>query len=334
MKDMALGTVSIPALLLVVVLTALGCGPGAQREPQTAPLELVLAFQPATYSGLIAIAEEKGYFKKAGVDVFMRPYPSGLSALEAVCRGEAQIATVADIAFAGKMLEEPSLRVVASIGLSVGSRIVARKDRDILEPSDLNGKRIGYSPNTASDYFLDAFLLTNNISPADITAVPIPPARQAEALVTGEIDAVSAFDIYAFEAEERLGGNGVSWKSQNSLSYHWLLATRESLTLSPEVLKRFLRGLLEAENFLLAHEDEAKSIIIKEWGFNPELVRQTWDQTRLNVSFNQSVITALQNFARWKMRKAGEMGDPPTVLNFIYTGALDEIDPRVVTIFR
>ena len=98
--------------------------------------------------------------------------------------GEAQVATVSDIAFALTMNEDPSLRIIASIGTSVGSQIVARKDRNIHEPADLTGKRIGYSPGTASDYFLHSFLLTNHISQKDITVVAIPPARQVEAIVS------------------------------------------------------------------------------------------------------------------------------------------------------
>ena len=63
-------------------------------------------------------------------------------------------------------------------------------------------------------------------------------------------------------------------------------------------------------------------------------MREVWNKTRLNVSLNQSLITSLENFARWRMNKEGKGGDPPNFLNFIYTGALDEIDPKAVTIFR
>jgi hypothetical protein len=89
-----------------------------------------------------------------------------------------------------------------------------------------------------------------------------------------------------------------------------------------------------AEDFTMTNADEAKDIISKKWGFSPAYVRQAWDQTRLGVSFSQSIITSLQNYAKWEQDREGKTGDPPDILNFLYTDALDEINPRLVTIFR
>jgi NitT/TauT family transport system substrate-binding protein len=322
------------ALLLVVILAAAGCRQKAERETQIAPLKLTLAVEPAPFSGLIAVADQKGFFKQAGLDVTIKPYPSGLESLEAMLRGEAEIATAADIAFASQLNKDPSLRVIASIGLTVGNQIVARKDRNIREPLDPKGKTIGYSPSTVSDYFLYAFLLTNHLSPYDMAAVSIPPARQVEAVVAGEVDAVSAFEIYAFVAKEQLGENAVCWDSQSNLAYQWLLATREDYTKSPEAIKRLLKALMMAEDFTLTNEDETKSIISKKWAFSPAYISQAWTQTRLHVSFSQSIIDSLKNYAKWKMDREGKTGDPPDILDFLYTDALEEINPRLVTIFR
>ncbi len=322
------------APISVLAFAACGCQPKAEQEAQGAPLKLVLAVQPAPYSALIAVADEKGFFKESGIEVTLKEYPSGSDSLQAMRDGEAQIATVSDFVFAAKMIEDPSLRVVASIGMTVGSQIVARKDRNIKDVSDLLGKKIGYSPTTISDYFLHAFLLTNYLSPKDITMVGIPAARQVEAVVTGEVDAVSAFEIYAFDAKKKLGDDAVSWDSQNNLGYQWILAAREGFTQSPEAIKRLLKALILAEDFVLKNRDETGSIIARKWDFSPEYIRQSWNQTRLNVSFSQSVITALNNYAKWEMQREGKTADPPNVLNFLYAGALDEIDPGLVTIFR
>ena len=321
-------------LLLSVILAAAGCQQKAKQDTSIAPIKLTLAVEPAPFSGLIAVADQKGFFKQAGLDVTIKLYPSGTESLEAMLRGEVEIATAADIAFASKMNEEPSLRVVASIGLTVGNQIVARKDRKIREPSDLKGKKIGFSPNTASDYFLYSFLLTNHLSLNDITTVPIPPARQVAAVVAGEVDAVSAFEIYAFAAKVQLGENAVSWDTQNNLAYQWLLAARESTTKSPEAIKRLLKALIMAEDFALTNVDETEDIISKKWGFSPVYIRQAWDQTRLDVSFSQSIIASLKNYAKWKMDREGKTEDLPDVLNFLYTDALEEINPGLITIFR
>jgi ABC-type nitrate/sulfonate/bicarbonate transport system substrate-binding protein len=198
-------------LLLVVALLLWGCPTNNERTQGAQSLKLSLATQATPYSGLLAIADEKGYFKEQGLEVSMDFHPSGRACLEAVSRGEADAGTVADIAFAAKVFEDPSLRVLASIGTTQGSQIIARKDRNIHNPADLKGKRVGFTPGTTSDYFLYAFLMRQNIQQNEITWVEIPAARQIEALVNGEVDAVSVFDIYTFEAKERLGDAAVSW---------------------------------------------------------------------------------------------------------------------------
>ena len=225
---------------LFMILLLSGCQPGSERSPQSPPLKLSLALQSTPYSGLIAIADERGYFKEQGLDVSMVFHPSGRACLEAVNRGEAQAGTVADIAFAAKVIDEHSSKVIASIGTTTGSEIIARKDRGIRSPQDLRGKKVGFSSRTTSDYFLYAFLINQHIAQQDVTQVDIYPSRQVEAIVNGEVDAISIFDVYTFEAKERLGENAISWDSQNKLAYHWLLVAKENMIQSPEPLKRLL----------------------------------------------------------------------------------------------
>jgi ABC-type nitrate/sulfonate/bicarbonate transport system substrate-binding protein len=153
-------------------------------------------------------------------------------------------------------------------------------------------------------------------------------------VVDGEVDAVSAFATYSFDAVERLGANGMAWDSQNHIAYNALLAVKKGVIQSPEAVSRFLKALIMAEAFSLSHVDEAKSIVMRDWGFSRKVIEQFWDRTRVNVSLNQSIITSLQLYAKWIMRKHGEKGSPPDVLRFIDTGPLDQIDRQRVTIFR
>lgn len=321
-------------LLLLVISGAWGCRPKDEHGSKRSPLKVSVALVPYSYSGLIAIADAKGFFKECGLEVSAKEYPSGREAVEALMKGETQMATGTDMVMATKIFEDPSLRVVASLGSSGANEIVARKDRDIHKPADLKGKKVGFSPGTVSEYYLDSFLLANTIPSHEVNAVSIHPDGITDALVSGQVDAISSWDINVYSAKKRLGENAVSWAAQNYLDWYWLLVTKEELTLSPEPIKRFLRALLMAERFLLADGNEAKSILIRQWSFDPEFISDVWARTRLNVTLNQSMIASLENFARWKMRKECRLEEMPNYLKYIYTGALDEIEPRAVTIFR
>jgi ABC-type nitrate/sulfonate/bicarbonate transport system substrate-binding protein len=325
---------SLLVLLMAICLAVWACQPRGDREAQGPPLKISLALVPFPYSGLIAIAEHQGFFRESGLEVSAKEYPSGLAAVDALCRGEAQLATGADIVMATKIPEVPSLRVVASIGSTDTNEIVARNDRGIREPSDLKGKRIGFSLGTSSEYYLTTFLLANAIPSTAVIPVNIAPARIAEAVVTGEVDAISSWDVNVYNARKRLGNNAVSWPAQNYLEWYWLLIAKAELTQSPEPIKRFLRALHQAEHFILANEEEAKSIISHKWGLEPEFIGQIWDRTRLNVTLNQSMVISMENVARWKLNREGKVAEIPNFLDYIYTDALDEIEPKAITIFR
>jgi NitT/TauT family transport system substrate-binding protein len=321
------------ALIMVAFIFFIAGCQAKTEDPQSALAKLTLAVDPTLYAGLIAVADQKGFDRQEGVEITINYYSSGLESMNAMIKGEAQIATVSDIAFALRMKDDASLRVIASIGESTGSKIVARKDRNINEPADLAGKKIGYSPGTASEYYVNAFLITHRVSRQNITLVAIPPAKQAEAVINGEIDAVSAFDTYSFKAIKVLGENAVSWESQNKVSYQWLLVTKEG-SIQPAMIKGFLKALIEAENFVLTHTDEAKSIISRKWELDPEYVLHSWPHSRLTISFNQAIITALQNYAKWQMDREGRRDTLPDVLSFLYTDALLDLNPKRVTIYR
>lgn len=321
-------------LLVSFIFILYGCQDGIDRGPAGAPLKLSLALSPATYSALIAVADENGYFEKAGLDLSIDLYPSGKEALEALCRGEAMVATAADIAFSAQILEDPSVRVLASIGTNTGSQIVARRDRNIQKPSDLAGKKIGFSSGTVSDYFLYAFLITEDIAIDKTMLVDIAPARQAEAIINGEVDAVSAFEIYAFSAKQSLGENAVLWNSQNNLGFHWLLVTRENLTRSPEVLKRFIKALIKAEDFVVHHEEQTKNMLAYQWGFDSDFVAYSWPKNRLSVSFSQSIVISLQSYNIWQQSKGEILTDGPDVLDYLHYDILEEIAPILVSIYR
>ena len=62
------------ALILAGILGTVGCQK-AEQEAQSPPLKMTLAIDPTPYSGLIAVADEKGFFKKAGVEVKINRIP-------------------------------------------------------------------------------------------------------------------------------------------------------------------------------------------------------------------------------------------------------------------
>jgi NitT/TauT family transport system substrate-binding protein len=322
------------ALVLIALAVIWGCQPKTESMPPGPPLKLSLGLAPFPYSGLVAIAAEKGFFKESGLDLAIKDYAFGFAALEAVSKSEIQMAMGNEFSFVSMINDDPSLRLVASVASVNTNEIVARKDRNIHEPAGLKGKRIGFCPNTSSEYYLLAFLLVNKIPSSEVIMVNLPASGMAEAIVNGDVDALSGWDTIVYESKKRLPGNAVSWSAQNNRDWQWILAVKDSTTQTPEPLKRFLRALLKAEDFVLTNNEAAKNIIARRWGFEPDFVQQVWDNTRLGVTLNQSLITSLESFSKWSRAKEGKEGEGPNFLKYVYTDALAQVDPKAVTIFK
>lgn len=321
-------------LVLIVLAAMCGCQPTPESPLPGPPLKLSLGLSPFPYSGLVAIADEKGFFKESGLDLSIKDYAFGFATLEALSKGEIQVAMGNEFSFAMMANDDPSLRLLASVAFVNTNEIVARKDRNIHEPADLTGKRIGFSPNTSSEYYLLSFLLVNKIPLSAVVMVKIPAANLVQAIVNGDVDALSGWDTVVYEAKKRLPQKAVSWPAQNNRDWQWILAVKDSTTQSPEPLKRLLRALLKAEDFVLTHRDEAKGIIARRWGFEPDFMQQIWDNTRLSVTLNQSLIASLESFSKWCREKEGKGGAGPNFLKFVYPDALEQVDPKAVTIFK
>ena len=98
--------------------------------------------------------------------------------------------------------------------------------------------------------------------------------------------------------------------------------------------KRLLKALVLAEEFVVNHQEQTKSIIARKWDMDAELINETWHGTRLFVSFSQSIVTALQNYSKWARDQEGKTGEPPNVWTYLDLGPLEQLDPQLVTVFR
>ena len=271
----------------------------------------------------------------------MWPYkisPPRRAALEALITNEVQMATGADLAFSILARDDPSLRIVASIATTDSTEVVARKDRGIASPADLRGKSIGVSLNTVGHYYLTKFLMMNAIPLSEVTVVNLNPDTISAALADGTVDAIAAWDSSSYPAVRQLGGGTAVWSAQNTQDYFWVLAVKQGFADSLEV-RRMLAALKEAEDFALLHNGEARAIVTRRLGFDEEFMGRYWAKTRLSLTLDQSLILNLEEAEAWKPgqdqgRDPGAPNKLADVSNSVDTRAMDEIDPKAVTIFR
>lgn len=329
-------------IIVIAVLVAAGIGVGIWlivRQPAkySGPVEKVTI---AAYEGEVGfltwVAEDKGYFEEYGIDATVEGYDAGSFCLEALVNGEADVCTAADSAFVARAFDNPDIRIFGVIDEASDTTVIARKDSGINEPSDLKGKKIGITMNTTGEYFLSTFLTFNGLSLDDVEMVELKPKEMPEALASGDVDAVVTWQPNAFNAEEKLGDNAVSWSAQSGQDYYFLLiGTEKWLKENPELAERLLLAVSDAALFVAENEQEAKKTMARVFKYEPSYVEAVWDMHKFTVSLPQALITTMEDSARWSItNKLTEKTTVPNFLEFIDIGPMEKANPDAVLIIR
>jgi len=313
----------------------IGCGP---KEEKSAPKQLekiTIAVTPWPASAPIYVAHEKGYFRDEGLDATLHSYISGHLGLDAVLSGKVDLATAGETPIARAVIDGKPVAVVATISeIGRAIRIIARRDRAILRPKDLRGKKIGLVRGTTADFFLHTYLAVAYIDPKDVRVVNVATDKLVDALLKGEVDAVSTWSPFTLVLLERLGSNAVILDQPNFYIMTWnITVTQQSAKNSPERIKKFLRAIVRANSFVKENPGEARTISAKHIGTDSPLYEREWPDYDFTAKLGQSLILNLEDQARWMINEeVGSARIPPDFMDFIYTDALEAVRPGAVTI--
>lgn len=307
------------------------------QKPAGPPEKLVIAGGNQPNNGSVYVALAKGYFAHEGLDVTFHPYPSGKDALNSVLEGKADMAIPAETPIMFSGLRGEKLAVVATIAASDKiPAIIARKDRGISSPGDLKGKKTGVYLGTTSQFFLDIWLTSHRIPREGVRVVNLKPEEMVDALVNGDVDAISIWNPQAHRAQKELGANAVAFYGEGIYRITFGLVAAPSLVKEkPETVKRVLRALVRASNFMAQNREESIRIAAEQTKTDKVAIGDVWNDYSFAVTLDQSFLTALEDEARWAIKnKLTEATQVPNYLNFIYLDGLKAVRPEGVTIIH
>ncbi len=322
----------IAAILLMIIgawylTSSLPTGSGT-------PDSIVIGTTPFEVSGLIFIAEDQGYFEVNGISPTIKIYDAGINAMDALYRGDVDVATAADFVFARHTLGGKPIRGIATIGKSEFHYIIANKDKGIRNISDLKGKKIGVARGTSGDFFLGRFLELHDINLRDVEVVDLPPAQVTDPLLNGSVDAVSTWDPYAYSTEKSLGDSALVWPDQKGRLMYWIaICLEDYVTTNQTQLHAFLNSLQQAEKFAVNHPAEARAIVQKRLRTDDAYIGRVWPYTQLSLTLDQSLVLAMEDEARWMIaNNLTNATAVPDFRDYIYTEGLEKIKPGSVNI--
>lgn len=332
--------IGITVLLLLGIVTSSGVlWLKKAKTPPTysGPVEkITLAAYAGSYGFIPFVAEGKGFFKENGLDVTINEYDFGLKALDALIEGKADIATAADFVLVSYGFEHADLRTIGSIARSLTDEIIARRDHGIEKSVDLKGRKIGVAPKTKAEYFLARFLIFNGIDYNDIKVVHLSPSRIVEAISAGEIDAASVWEPFVSEIKKQLGSNTISWPAQSDQAFYYLLIGRDGwIKKYPAAVERFLRAMIQAEEFMKKNPEEAQKLIVKRLNYELSFVQSIWQRNDFMVELPQELLSIMEDGAEWRIKnRLTKAKEVPNYLDFIYTDGLKTVKPEAMKVIQ
>jgi NitT/TauT family transport system substrate-binding protein len=322
------------AALAVIVFSGTGC----KRQEQAGPPEkLTIAYITLPHASLVHIAFAKGFFSAEGLDVTPQSHEFGKPALNSLLEGKADLATPADAPIMFAVTGGKSIYVIAVIATSKkASAIIARKDRGIVRPSDLRGKKIGLSRGTLAEFFMDSFLSTHGMDRKEVKVVDLKPHEMPDALARGRVDALSIWQPVLKNMEKALGNSATVFYDETIYSDILCIASgQEFAKKHPETVRKVLRALIRAESFMKQNTEESLRIIAEATKTDKELLGEILQSFDFRVTLDQTLVVSLEDQTRWAQRNKLTGGAAvPNYLDFIYFDGLNSVKPDAVKIIR
>jgi NitT/TauT family transport system substrate-binding protein len=287
--------------------------------------------------GLMYIASDMNFFTDNGLNVTVKgTYSTGVEALNSLMKNEIDIGTAAEYGVVRNAFTHSNISIVVSKDKTVDFSLHALKDHGIQDIADLKGKSIGFSPNTIQAFYVARFLQLNGISLRDVNTVDVSDPQSLDALQKGYVDAVVSTGANTYRIEQQLADTVVTWSIQSSQpSFSVYVARNEWITQHPEIIKRVLKSLSQAQDYLIKNPVKALALLQKHLNYDDAYMVYMRVNHEYSLSLDKSLIIAMEDEARWMIKnKLTKEKILPNFLDYIYEDGLKAVKPEAVNIIR
>lgn len=258
-------------------------------------------------------ALEKGYYKKAGLDVSIHNGTPEKLPVKEVLQGHAQYG-VGNSELLLERLRGAPLVALAAIFQHSASVLLARKETEILSPDDLIGKKVMMLGQYVDADFIAMFSNEN----LDIKGIHIIPSSfEIQDLIDGKVD---AFNSYSSNEPYYLQQQGVEFTALNPRNYgvdfysDILFTTEDEIRHHPERVKAFRQASLEGWYYAMNHPQEIIDLLLNKYKVTKSRVHLEFEAKAMQ-SLILPDLMELGHMNPWRWRHMAE--------TFVQTGMVE-----------
>ncbi len=335
-------------IALVVVGLTTSCTKGADeaKEPNSTraravapPMpKLTVGIQASPAMALTMIAEDQGFFDKAGVDVELKEFTAGKFALQAFLGGSLDVAVSGEVPVALSTLQGSQFKVIGQVVERTINevRVVARREPGMEEAGKYfkaKRRKLATSFGGGPEFFTYRFLKHHGIDPTKVELISQKPEDMPASLSSGSVDAVAIFDPFARFAERSMAGKGITFADPAIYSELYVASAMQKTIVARQAdLVAFLKGLNEAAAFATQRPDQAKAIVARRTKLERQVVDEIWSNFVFRPVLTPLLVELTTAEAKWAIEKGTVPKGTavPDYRGIINTDLLREVDSTLV----
>jgi NitT/TauT family transport system substrate-binding protein len=282
---------SVSILVLIASLVVAACGPssgsaapsaggspaasapatsgasdsGGSGQPTTA-LSVGLGYIPSVQFAPFYLAEQKGYYDQAGLDVTFR-HGTDYDVIALVGEGDLDLGLADGTSVIPAVSNGIPIKYIATIYGLFPSIVFAKASSGIAAPKDLQGKKLGIPGKYGSSWImLQALLDSAGLTPDDLHIVEYPDYGQGAAVTAGAVDAATGFRNNE-PVQLRLTGaqvNVLTVDAITPLPGNGLIAGTKAIESKADALRGFIAATLRAMEEIKAKPEVGLDAAIKQ----------------------------------------------------------------------
>ncbi|HTJ99829.1 MAG TPA: ABC transporter substrate-binding protein [Bordetella sp.] len=233
---------------------------------QPTPLKVRLDWTPWGVQAPFHLAQQKGWYKQAGLDVTLEDGNGSVTTVQIV--GSSDAFDVGHAALASMMIARDKglpVKAVAVFARQSDIGLLVPADSGIKDPAALKGRKVAYTAGSLEAPFIDAFLAAGKLKRGDVDLINVDAASKASTYAVGRADAAfSTIPFFLPVVSQTRPSTAVRFADFGlNMPSFGLFASEEKLKTRGEAIASFASVTARAWEYIYAgHEDEAVSAIL------------------------------------------------------------------------
>ena len=232
--------------------------------------------------GPLIVAQQKGFFEDAGLDVELIAPANPNDPPKLVAAGKVDIAVSYQPQLVVQVAAGLPLTRIGTLVATPLNSLVVLADGPVHSIADLRGRKIGFSVGGFEDALLSAMLRRYGLSLDDVSLVNVNFSL-SPSIVSGQVDAViGAFRNFELNQMDIVGRPGLAFyvEEHGVPAYDELIFVANRERLGDPRLHAFISAIEQSVQFIVNHPQQSwEAFIASDPALDDELNRRAWRDT-------------------------------------------------------